>query len=97
MANQISVTLDTTQKTTVRTAPNGALAAILAWAIVSGDVTIQPSADGTTCDVISGSTDGTAVISVTDTRISGEVDVTQTVAVVNATDLGLTADAPVAK
>ena len=97
MANQISVTLDTTQKTTIRTAPDGALAGPLTWAIVSGDVTITPSADGTTCDVISGSTAGAAVISVTDSVLNGEVDVTLTLAVTAATDLGLTADAPIAK
>jgi hypothetical protein len=97
MANQIAVTLDTNQKTTIRSAPNGALAATLAWAVVSGDVTITPSADGSTCDVISGTTAGSAVISVTDSRISGEVDVTETLAVVAATDLGLTADAAIPK
>ena len=97
MANQISVTLDTTQKVTIHSAPNGSLAAPLTWAVVSGDATVNPSADGTTCDIISGTTAGDVVVSATDGVLNGEVDATITLAVTAATDLNLTADAPTAK
>jgi hypothetical protein len=96
MANQISVSLDTTQKVLIHTAPNGTLAGPLVWSIVSGDATVADNGDGTAF-IVSGSTAGAVVASVTDGSISGEIDATITAAVVAATDLGLTADAPVAK
>lgn len=97
MAN-ITVSLDTTQKTTLRTAPNGALKAALSWTLTQGDATIQPSADGSTCDLISGSTDTVAIVSVTDTNITETATATISLAApALATDLGLSADAPVSK
>lgn len=97
MANQISVSLDTNQRITIRTAPNGSLAAPLTWTLQSGDATVEPSADGSTCDIVSGTTATTAVVIPSDGVLNGEVDATITLAVNQATDLGLSADAPVAK
>lgn len=96
MANQISVTLDTNQKVSIHTAPNGTLAGPLVWAVASGDATIANATDAG-ADLVSGTTASTVVVTVTDGVISGEVDATITVAVVAATDLGLTADAPTPK
>lgn len=105
MSNQLTaLAFDTTQKAVVKAEPNGALAKQLEWKIVGGDVTINPSADGLSCEIVSGTTDSNFDVQCTDGNLIGDISGHVSVAVVPApvpeptpqppavaTDLGLSA------
>jgi hypothetical protein len=104
----LDVTFNNEQKENITLNPVDAegkaatLVGVPVWSVVSGDVTLAPTADGLSCFIISGNI-GSSVVQVDAEgdptpgvdHITGTINVTITGA--EATDLGLTAAPPVLK
>lgn len=88
------------------TQPTPTTGLTVVWSILSGDATLSPSADGLSCDFISGATDSASVGQCVATASDGSSVTGQVTYVVTAvppppvqliTALNFTASAPVAK